>query len=242
MTTTEFWSWFQQNEMGLRIALETGGERCDNISNDFVRHLESFAPILSFLMQKKKKTGIIHLTISCCGDPDYFFLVNSLVAAAPKLLLWKIKAFIEPKDIGGCLENKKLAYENFQFKANDIKFSITEFDLEKGIFNLIIRLPVQLSFIEDYNLREFAYYTFQDLFGERFVFRRINDVSFTFQSHKDYSFLELGYLHYYLENFEAMFDFFEEDKPSSSSEASTKGTNHRILNQLISSFLRLFSN
>ncbi len=236
MTIAEFWSWFQKNEMGLRIALESRGERCENISNNFVRHLESFAPILSFKMQKKKKTGIIHLAISCCGDPEYFILVKRLVAAAPKLPLWKIKAFIQPKNIGGCLEHKKLAYENFEFKVNDIKFSITEFDLEKGIFNLIIRLPVQLSFIEDYKLREFSYYTFQDLFGERFVFRRINDVSFTFQPHKEHSFLELGNLHFFLENFEEMCDFYVEDKPSSSSESSAKRTIQRIYR-----FLRLFS-
>lgn len=202
MKITEFWTWFQQNEREIRIALYDKDQSDGNAISRLYYQLNEISPMLTCELKTDKGKKPFIITISCWGKRDAFLLVETLVAAAPKMEKWKAKAFIKPADYNCDIFQTPYTFFDWNVVPNTIKFAIYNGDWDREIFELLLLLPIHLRSKEETHLKEYFYSMFLDMWGEKFVGRRINDVFFTF--HHDiekYSYLELEDMHFVLENF-----------------------------------------
>lgn len=199
---TEFWTWFQYAEAEIRKDLNFNN-RESSIHEALGLQLESISPNLGLKLSRNSSliNPRYYLNITCNGDRDYFILVNSIIDQAPKIQGWKFKAFITPAGNPEKLIKEEFVFESCVIAANNIKFAIHNFDLEKGVFDLVFLIPLRVRHLGEEKLKVYLYYLFEDIWGEKFVGRRFNTIHFVYHELEQYSFLELEDLHFVLENF-----------------------------------------
>lgn len=209
MKIAKFWTWFQQNEHHIRHQIDIKDLREDNTISLMLLKLQEISPHLGFEIIKespRKKSPYI-LSISCCGYRDVFLMVETVVAKAPKIEKWVIKAFIQPTEYDFDFFTTPYPFYPWNVAPNTIKFAIYGYDLEKEIYEVILLLPLQLRDKKEEDVRFYLYNMFIDIWGEKFVALRINDVHLTFKHEKNYSFIELEDMQYVLEEFKYVMGF-----------------------------------
>lgn len=202
MRTTTFWTWFLENELDLREALDTVQE-CPNVLlfNELSQKLVDYCEFFGYEMRGKdtEGNGKYTLTISCAGQRDYFMVLQRLVDAAPKLSFWSIKAFVEPKGSIEELSEHPFVFPECTIIPKAISFQIWNWCLEEGIFDISLFLPLNLKEVEEEKLQELLYFVFQDLWGEKFVGQRINAVFLHFKKESQEEYIDLLDLQEFLE-------------------------------------------
>ena len=112
----KFWEWFKANKT--RFYEQT--EPQENLFDEFSVQLYKVDSSLAFEFSPVHSDGIRELTISADGIREYFPIVKSLVAKAPKLDKWKINAFRQrlPDDYNSIEYGSKikLSYEDVYFR------------------------------------------------------------------------------------------------------------------------------
>lgn len=206
MKTTEFWTWFQQNEKVIRNSLLLGDEQNVDILHSLYHHLQSFKPSLTCELGWTKTKKYFTLTISSLGNPDGFFMVETLVAAAPKITKWKIKSFIQPKSDSFDSFQRPYGLFNWNVIPASIKFAVYDFHLDKENYDVLLLLPLCFHDKQEAEIMEYMYNMFLDLWGEKFVSRRINDIYLTLDRNENFSFLELVDMPFVLDNFKSIMD------------------------------------
>ena len=208
MKTAEFWTWFQQNEWEIRCAIMAKDEKEYNVICRLFEYLNYISPDLTCELRHLKRENIFIITISCWGNCDAFLMVETLVEAAPKIANWKIKAFIEPEDDSSNIFFTPYPLFSWNIIPNTIKFAIYNYDLDREIYEVLLLLPLFFCDKEEERITEYFYNMFLDIWGEKFVGRRINDVYFTFnEDRENYFFLEIEDLHFLLNNFKSVMEF-----------------------------------
>lgn len=115
----DFWDWFIEKEKEFYKVVKKGGS--DHITSNF---FDVIAPKLNQL-----KEGIWYLTgmlddntadliLTSDGNIRNFYLIEELIAAAPKLNGWKFRAHKPESDIN----NIGIKMANFSFKSDNISF------------------------------------------------------------------------------------------------------------------------
>ncbi len=202
MKTTEFWTWFQQNEWEIRCAIIAKDDTEDSVLHRLFEYLNFFSPHLTCELRHLKQEKLFAITLSCWGNRDAFLMVETLVEAAPKISKWKIKAFIEPEPDSYDTFDDPYKLYNWNVIPSTIKFAVSNFDLEKEIYDLILLLPLFFRDKEEEEIVDYFYTMFQNIWGEKFVGRRINCLLFTFNPDaENYVFFEIADMHFVLENF-----------------------------------------
>ncbi|MCB0465554.1 MAG: hypothetical protein KDC78_07750, partial [Aequorivita sp.] len=169
----EFWNWFVQNERHIRIALSHHDETSDNAIDHLYEKLYAFSPPISCEVRKCPEPKKYGLAISAWGNPDAYILVTSLVAQAPKIPQWTIKAFIEPyKDFDKLMSSPYKLY-GLNIVPNTLYFSVCAADYDREIYDLVILLPFSYISQSEEILQCYFYNLFLDLWGEIYITRRI---------------------------------------------------------------------
>ncbi len=129
----DFWNWFLGNEKKVYKIIKKGGN--NNISENF---FDKIAPKLDEL-----KEGIWYLTgmlddntvdliLTSDGNIKNFYLIEELIATAPKINGWKFKA-LKPEhnieNVGIEMGGFKFKSENMFFYSNDLKDYPDEIDI-----------------------------------------------------------------------------------------------------------------
>tara|TARA_R110002012_G_scaffold78191_2_gene199304 strand:- start:1183 stop:1806 length:624 start_codon:yes stop_codon:yes gene_type:complete len=207
MKTTEFWTWFQENESEIRDALLLGEGNNEGVLLSLYRHLESFTPCLTCELGWTKMKKHFILTISSFGNSDGFQAVESLVATAPKITKWKIKSFIQPQPDSFVSFKRPYGLFNWNVIPAKIKFAIYDYDLVKKNYDVLLLLPPSFQDKPEAAILKYINSMFLDLWGEKFVGRRIKDIYLTLDRNENFFFLELVDLPFVLNNFKlVMFD------------------------------------
>ncbi|WP_272150513.1 DUF695 domain-containing protein [Tenacibaculum aiptasiae] len=129
----DFWNWFIENEKKFFNVIKRGG--AENISLNF---FDKISPKLDQL-----KEGIWYLTgmvnddiadliLTSDGDIKNYYLIEELIAAAPKLPNWKFQAHKPSSDIDDVaidMGGFKFRKENIFFYENEVKSCPDEIDI-----------------------------------------------------------------------------------------------------------------
>ena len=129
----DFWNWFVENEKNFHKIVKQGGS--ENITTGF---FDVIAPKLDEL-----KEGIWYLTgmldedtvdliLTADGDIKNFYLIEELIAAAPKLKGWKFRAHkpeLDIENVGIEMAGFSFTNDNISFYSNDIKEYPDEIDI-----------------------------------------------------------------------------------------------------------------
>ncbi|MCG2417580.1 hypothetical protein K8089_01000 [Aequorivita sp. F47161] len=206
MTAKEFWMEFENYEETLRFNMDLTEMERDDISHYYLLLLLSYYhPGLELFLgyDKNSDTEKYKLIISCGGKRDLFMYVNTLVEAAPALSQWEIIAFKQAQfKVDAELLTHPFDFPDYSIRPKDIRFAVTEWYPEEGVFDLLLLLPLNLKkFSQDW-LENSVSIIFQELWGERFVGEKINALFFTYHSSSEYDFLELHLLETCLNSFE----------------------------------------
>lgn len=121
-----FWNWFQDNHHLISKSDENANQYYETALYWLGEFLGYYCPHLIYIViQKSKGTEESELIISANSDPDYYGEVITLVDAAPKIIGWKITAFIQPcpellDDFEG--DNKPFIFQDIILTAEDLLF------------------------------------------------------------------------------------------------------------------------
>jgi len=201
METKAFWTWFQQNELEIRNALVLGYGQNEGILLNLYQHLESFTPSLTCELGWTKMKKHFILTISSFGNADGLLMVETLVAAAPKIAKWKIQSFIHPQPDSFVSFQRPYGLFNWNVIPASIKFAIYDYDLVKKNYDVLLLLPPSFHDKQEAAIMEYINNMFLDLWGEKFVGRRINAIYLTLDRNENFFFLELVDMPFVLNNF-----------------------------------------
>jgi len=202
METTAFWTWFQQNELEIRNALVLGDGQNEGILLNLYQHLESFTPSLTCELGWTKMKKHFIITISSFGSPaDDSRIVEALAAAAPKIAKWKILSCIQSQPYSFVSFQRPYRLFNWNVIPSSIKFAIYDFDLVKKHYDVLLLLPPSFQDKPEAAILEYINSMFLDLWGEKFVGRRINDIYLTLDRNENFIFLELVDMPFVLDNF-----------------------------------------
>ncbi|CAM3328218.1 hypothetical protein [Aequorivita lipolytica] len=145
MTAKEFWAEFENYEETLRFNLNLPNtEKIHEPYNYLFSLLDSYHSGLEIILDfnKKKNKGKYKLTISCNANRDLFMYVNRLVDAAPSLSQWEIEAFKQAEfKVDAKLLSHPFDFDDFSIWPKDVRFTVTAWDPEKDIFDLLLLLP-----------------------------------------------------------------------------------------------------
>ncbi len=206
MTAKEFWDDFKDFEESLRLDMDFMGEEKKSSTFSYLcAQLDDYclglSPIASILGKNTNKKYI--LTISCSGKMDLLLYVNRLVDMAPEIEHWEIKALVAGKiEKDPNIMSEPFKSDDFSITPKDIRFTVYSWDPEKGIFDLLILLPLNLAEVDDDKLDNAFRAIFEKLWGERFVGEKINCLFFTNNAIFEYDFLDLEILEVCLNSFE----------------------------------------
>lgn len=206
MTAKEFWEDFKYIEEALRLDMDSLGENKTFQTFSYLcAQLDDYClgltPIASILGKDTDKKYV--LTISCSGIRDLFIYVNRLVDMAPEIEHWEIKAFVDGQiETDPKILSEPFKCDEFSITPKDIRFTVYSWDPEKGIFDLLILLPLNLAEVDDEKLDNAFRVIFEELWGERFVGEKINCLLFTHNATSEEEFFELEMLEVCLNSFE----------------------------------------
>jgi len=206
MTAKEFWDDFKDFEESLRLDMDfMGEEKPPRTFSYLCAQLDDYclglSPIASIIGKNTNKKYV--LTISCSGKMDLLLYVNRLVDMAPEIEHWEIKALVAGQiETDPNIMSEPFKCEDFSITPKDIRFTVYSWDPEKGIFDLLILLPLNLAEVDDDKLDNAFRAIFEELWGERFVGEKINCLLFTNNAIFEYDFLDLEMLEVCLNNFE----------------------------------------
>ncbi|SRX76453.1 hypothetical protein [Aequorivita antarctica] len=206
MTAKEFWDDFKDFEESLRLDMDFMGEEKKSRTFSYLcAQLDDYclglSPIASILGKNTNKKYV--LTISCSGKMDLLLYVNRLVDMAPEIEHWEIKALVAGQiETDPNIMSEPFKSDDFSITPKDIRFTVYSWDPEKGIFDLLILLPLNLAEVDDDKLDNAFRAIFKELWGERFVGEKINCLFFTNNAIFEYDFLDLEILEVCLNSFE----------------------------------------
>ncbi|MDC8000937.1 hypothetical protein POV26_07805 [Aequorivita todarodis] len=200
MTAKEFWEDFRTYEEDLRASsfyenkqkyFETFCYLCERMETYCPG---VFAKLIGPDFEEAKYEDTI-LRISCGGDRDLLLYVNRLLDAAPKIKHWEIRALVEGKiNTDPKILSEPFDFVEFSIRPKDIQIAIDGWDKEKGIFDLLLLLPLNLSEIGDEDLEDAFITIFEELWGECFVAEKVNMLYFTHVATPEKVFFDLDLL------------------------------------------------
>ncbi|HEY4193930.1 MAG TPA: hypothetical protein VGM63_00225 [Mucilaginibacter sp.] len=95
-----FWDWFRIVHDDYRQPQYHSSEKIDYLGDELNVHLWNILPAFCFEIQwNAGDNGDATLIISCDGEAEYFKIAHALVAAAPVIPGWRIRALRPPTDI-----------------------------------------------------------------------------------------------------------------------------------------------
>jgi hypothetical protein len=207
MTAKEFWEDFKNIEEGLRldldaIAVEKRHKTFLYLCNQLEEYCSGLSPNI-LIPQNNLLNKKYVFTISCSGNRDLLLFVNRLVDVAPKIKHWEVKALVAGKiKTDPKIMDEPFKCSGFSIIPKNIHFTVYSWDPEKGIFDLLILLPLNLAKVDDNELENAFLVMFEEFWGERFVGEKINCLFFTYNANLEDEFFNLEMLEVCLNSFE----------------------------------------
>lgn len=205
MTAKEFWIEFENYEEELRLELDfVKEEKKMKMFSYLCSQVEDYCFGLTpnILSPEKDFKKNYILSISCSGNRDLLLYVNRLIDLAPKLKHWNLKALVAGKiETDPNILWEPFSFGGFSITPKDIRFTVSSWDPEKDIFDLLLLLPLNLSEVEELDLENAFITIFEELWGEAFVGKKVNCLFFTHSATKE-DFFELEMLDVCLNSFQ----------------------------------------
>jgi len=185
MTTTQFWTWFQDNQKKLYILPLLDMEERDSHFYWLGKHLSYYCDGLGFeIIFAKEYTGPATMIITAYGVKELFPKVFELVDAAPKLENWKFQALINPKKRNTGEDETPYDFGSFKIKVSDLSFQPVKYIKSTGKIIIHIyfdkkdrSLRVQRSNPINHRALKIAItFILEDLLGEELLYSKIKNI------------------------------------------------------------------
>jgi hypothetical protein len=198
-----FWNWFQDNNQNIKNIHNETPKAQKHLFFWLKKHLHNYCKEVDFVIAfPKRPTDKATLIITANGNPEYFKQVEDLIAKAPRLRTWIFTAFIQPKEdmdrIMDGLDNPYV-FKDITIKTSDIMFLPLNCDESGNKFDIRI-------YLKNYNIlgntktwKEAVYIIMQELFGERYLYQRINLIQLAQWPNNNNDLIHLYDLQYYLD-------------------------------------------
>lgn len=175
-TITNFWNYFQLNNFVFLLLNEIPKEELKINFDKLIEILHQYNKDLDLII-KNKKCGA-ELIITANGNPYLFKEVELVVHHAPKIIRWKITAFLQPETNIEKYENgtdKPLEYYGIMLRISEMYFIPLENQKKPTDLGIKVLLKNYIVHKDNPRLREAVYTHIEHLIGEKSF---ANDLSF----------------------------------------------------------------
>ena len=175
-TITNFWNYFQQNNVIFLLLNEIPKDELKTHFDKLIEILHQYNKDLDLII--KNKTNGAEIIITANGNPYLFKEVELLVRHSPNIKRWKITAFLQPETNLTKYENgtdNPLEYYGITIRISEMHFIPLENPDKPTDLGIKVLLKNYIIHKDNPRLREAVYTHIEHLIGEKSF---ANDIAF----------------------------------------------------------------